>query len=170
MIITRVALIALALIAGSYVSVTSQPAYAETCPLMSESEISSAAGTALVVLPFDGAVTENGALTSCLFTGEVGFIIIVRLADEFPVGAPNMLTSAHLEQVKRGDDVVNYRPVSGVGDAAMWATAADPEVAKERMGFLLVKGGTSLFMLGSDDRDEAQAELTTSAIAIALIK
>jgi hypothetical protein len=62
------------------------------------------------------------------------------------------------------------RQVQGIGDMALWAQVADPELAEERMPFLLVKGGPDLYTVGSDDEDEANAETTSMAVARALLQ
>jgi hypothetical protein len=151
-------------------AIPSAQAEGEVCPLISEDDMTSAVGAPTQLLPFDGAVNAIGRVTSCTFTNDSGFIIVTRAVDAFEPGAPNEISPQQLAFVKRGDEEVNFRPVPGIGDTALWAQVADPELAKERMPFLIVKGGPDLYTVGSDDEDEANAETTSMAVARALLQ
>jgi hypothetical protein len=148
----------------------SAQAEGQVCPLINEADMSSAVGAPTQLLPFDGAVNAIGRVTSCTFTNDSGFIIVTRAVDAFEPGAPNEISPQQIAFVKRGDEEVSVRQVQGIGDMALWAQVADPELAKERMPFLLVKGGPDLYTVGSDDEDEANAETTSMAVARALLQ
>jgi hypothetical protein len=168
----RSRLVPLIAAAALMMSVMPGQAYAEgeVCPLITEADMTGAVGAPTTLLPFDGAVNEIGRVTSCIFAGESGFIIVTRAVDAFDAGAPNEISPEQIALVKRGDEEVNYRPIQGIGDTALWAQVADPELAKERMPFLLVKGGPDLYTIGSDDLDETNAEATSLAVARTLLE
>jgi hypothetical protein len=63
-------------------------------------------------------------------------------------------------------DEVDYTPVGGVGDAALWATVRDRTLAPQRMAVLITKRGADAFVVGVMDSPDALPTATSLTLAV----
>jgi len=80
------------------------------------------------------SVTVNGSNTDMFMAG--GNMVLVRRTGEF--FATSQATPDSVDQLRQMvSDDLDYVPVAGVGDAAVWATVRDRSLASQRMGVLV---------------------------------
>lgn len=151
---------------------TAALAQTQTCPLLSDGDVSSAVGSPVTINPF--FVVDSGSAIQCLFQGAaVGDGVLVGrypgffgtqdiqsfspdqdtlrflLADGLPAGSP-----------------LNVTPVDGLGDAAAWVTPVDLTTAPDSLGRLLVRRGSDAFVVGVAVAPTAVATATSVAQAL----
>jgi hypothetical protein len=146
-------------------NVLAQPVQQTTvCPVASDAVVSTALGTPAKLTDPDFGVTVDGSNTECLFMAG-GEMVLVRRTGEF--FSTSQATPESVEQLRlMVSDDLDYAPVSGVGDAALWATVRDRSLAPQRMGVLVSKQGVDAFMIGVMDTPEALAIATTLTQAV----
>jgi hypothetical protein len=115
----------------------------------------------------DFGISVSGTATECLFDGDVGLVVVARRTGFFDGAEP--LTPEKAELLRRTREPVDYAPVDGVGDAALWATISDPALAAERQPVLIVKHGADAYMFSVDDSMLADALASAKALALAVL-
>src|SRR6202158_5891690 len=113
-------------------NVHAQPVQQTTaCPVASDAVVSTALGTPAKLMDPEVGVTVNGSNTECMFMAG-GEMVLVRRTGEF--FSTSQATPESVEQLRlMVSDDLDYAPVSGVGDAALWATVRDRSLAPQRM-------------------------------------
>lgn len=138
------------------------------CPVASNDVVSAAVGAPAELFDPDFGVTVSGSDTQCLFSAGGRLVLVRRTADYFSGSQSGATPEAVdlLRQVVTED--VDYTPVAGVGDAALWATVRDRSVASERMGVLISKQGSDAYAIGvmeSADALDTATALTQAVVA-----
>jgi hypothetical protein len=139
---------------------------AATCPVASDDVVSSALGAPARLFDPDFGVTVNGSDTQCMFSAGGQLVLVRRTGDYFSDSAAGA-TPDNIQELRLiiADDL-DYQPVSGVGDTALWATVHDRSLAPERMGVLVSKRGADAFMIGVMDTPDALGRATTLTEAV----
>jgi molybdopterin-guanine dinucleotide biosynthesis protein len=134
------------------------------CPVASNDVMSAALGAPAQLLDPDFGVTVNGSDTECLFSAGGQMVLVRRTAEYF---VTSQATPDSIEQLRQlvADDL-DYVPVSGVGNAAFWATVHDRSLAPERMGVLISQQGADALAIGVMDTPEALATATALTQAV----
>ena len=134
------------------------------CPVASNDLMSAALSTPVQLLDPDFGVTVNGSDTECLFSAGSQMVLVRRTAEYF---VSSQATPDSIEQLRQlvADDL-DYVPVSGVGNAAFWATVHDRSLAPERMGVLISQQGADALAIGVMDTPEALATATALTQAV----
>jgi hypothetical protein len=139
---------------------------ATTCPVASDDVISTALGTPASLIDPDFGVTVDGFDTECLFTAG-GQMVLVRRTDAYFADSPAGASPENIQQLRLivADDL-DYQPVTGVGDTALWATVRDRSLAPQRMGVLVSKHGADAYAIGVMDTPGAlgRATILTQAV------
>lgn len=151
---------------GSAVALAAPAAQSTACPVAATDVVSGAVG-APATIDSQYGVTVNGSNTECLFTAGGHLVLVRRTAGFFDDGSasatPEQLDSLRLLI----DDDLDYTPVSGVGDAAYFATVRDRSLAAERLAVLISKYGADVYIIGVMDTPDALT--TASALTQAVL-
>jgi hypothetical protein len=137
------------------------------CPVASNELVSNVMGAPASLADPDFGVTVDGSDTECLFLADGHLVLVRREASYFSGGPAGSVTPENADQLRLlvADDL-DYVPVSGVGDTALWATVRDRSLAPQRMGVLISKVGTDAFAIGVMDTPEALSTATTLTQAV----
>lgn len=140
-------------------------AQSTNCPIVADDVVSGAIGTPATINPaYD--VTVDGSDTECLFTVG-GHLVLVRRAAGFFDDSASSATPEQVDQLRLLiNDDLDYAPVSGVGDAAYFATVRDRSLAPQRLAVLVSKRGADAFVVGVMDTPEALDTATTLTQAV----
>jgi hypothetical protein len=140
---------------------------ASTCPVASDEVVSTGLGMpARLSHPVFG-VSVNGSDIECLFSAGGQMVLVRRSGEYFSGGEAGAATPEHIDELRQMViDQVDYEPVAGVGDAALWATVRDRGLAPQRMGVLISKQGVDAFAIGVMDTPEALDMATTLTRAV----
>jgi hypothetical protein len=165
--------IALLLTAASSMLLSSSHVLAEpvrqttACPVASDDVVSTALGTPARLIDPESGVTVNGSDTECMFLAGGGLVLVRRTGEFFSSSQAGAATAESVDQLRQmvADDL-DYVPVPGVGDAALWATVRDRSLAGQRMGVLVSKQGLDAFTIGVMDTPEALGIATTLTHAV----
>ncbi|MEA2638896.1 MAG: hypothetical protein QOF51_290 [Chloroflexota bacterium] len=119
-----------------------------SCPLIDAAAVSSAIGAPVTLVPF--AMIDDGSSVQCLFQGSGDLSVVTgRRLGFFGTDQSGAFTPDQLDRVKGEiNGEVDFTPVDGVGDAAVWATFRDRGTAPDNLGRLLVKRGLDLITVG----------------------
>jgi hypothetical protein len=135
------------------------------CPVVPTDVVSGAVGASASISPtYD--VDVNGSNTECLFSAG-GHLVLVRRTTGFFDDGASVVTTEQVDQLRLliADDL-DYTPVSGIGDAAFFATVRDRSLAPERLAVLITKAGGDAFAVGVMDTPDALATATTLTQAV----
>jgi hypothetical protein len=136
------------------------------CPVAGSDLVSSVVGGPAKIFDPEFGVTVNGTNTECLFIAGSKMVLVRRTSEFFADGG----ASATPEQVDQLRELVvedvDDTPVSGVGDAALWATVRDRSRAPERKAVLISKRGADAFMVGVMDTPDALTAAITLTQAV----
>jgi hypothetical protein len=142
-------------------------AQAAACPVAADDVIAGAVGAPAQILDPDFGVTVDGTDTECLFTAGGSMVLVRREANYFADSSAAGVTPEQAEQLRLLiRDELDYVPVGGVGDAALWATVRDRSLAPERMAVLISKRGADVFTIGVMDKPDALDRATTLTRAV----
>ncbi len=135
------------------------------CPVAANDVVSGAVGAPATINPtYD--VSVNGTNTECLFQAGGGLVLVRQSTGFFDDSASNA-TPEQVDQLRLliADDL-DYTPVSGVGDAAFFATVRDRSLAAQRLAVLISKRGADAFVVGVMDTPEALSTATALTQAV----
>jgi hypothetical protein len=159
-----VAVAALSSVGGALAAPATQSA---VCPVAADDVVSLAVGAPARIFDPVYGVTLNGADTECLFVAGDGMVLVKRSGDFFAESAGATATPDEVQQLRElVIDEVDYAPVTGVGDAALWATVRDRSLAPQRMAVLVSKRGADAFVIGVMDTPDALSTATTLTQAV----
>jgi hypothetical protein len=150
---------------GCAVALAAPAAQSSACPVAVDELVSGAIGAPASINPtYD--VTVDGSNTECLFTAG-GQLVLIRRTSGFFDDSAASATPQQLDQLRLliAEDL-DYTPVSGVGDAAFYATVRDRSLASQRLAVLISKRGADAFVVGVMDTPEALATATTLTQAV----
>ena len=135
------------------------------CPIAGDDVVSAAVGAPATINPtYD--VTVDGSNTECLFTAG-GHLVLVRQDAGFFDDRAASATPEQVDQLRLLiDDDLDYAPVSGVGDAAFFATVRDRSLAPQRLAVLISKRGADAFVVGVMDTPQALDTATALTQAV----
>jgi hypothetical protein len=147
------------------VALAAPAAQSSSCPVAADDVVSGAIGAPASIDPtYD--VTVNGTNTECLFTAG-GHLVLVRRASGFFDDTAASATPEQVDQLRvLIDDDLDYTAVSGVGDAAFFATVRDRSLAPERLAVLITKRGADAFVIGVMDTPDALTTTSTLTQAV----
>jgi hypothetical protein len=158
------ALAAVTSISGAQAAPAAQSA---VCPVAADEVVSRGVGAPARVFDPVYGVTQNGAETECLFLAADQMVLVKRSGDFFPDSPAATATPEQVEQLRLlVVDEVDYAAVTGVGDAALWATVRDRSLAPKRMGVLISKRGADAFVIGVMDTPDALTTATALTQAV----
>ena len=142
-------------------------AQSAVCPVAADEVVSRAVGAPAHILDPSFGVTVDGADTECLFSAADHMVLVKRSGDFFPDSAAATATPEQVQQLRLLIvDEVDYAPVAGVGDAALWATVRDRSLAPQRMAVLISKRGADAFVIGVMDTPDALTTATALTQAV----
>jgi hypothetical protein len=150
---------------GFAVALAAPAAQSSNCPVAADDVVSGAVGAPATIDPtYD--VTVNGPNTECLFTAG-GQLVLVRRTSGFFDDSAASATPEQVDQLRLLiDDDLDYAAVSGVGDAAFFATIRDRSLAPERLAVLITKRGADAFVIGVMDTPDALTTTSTLTQAV----
>jgi hypothetical protein len=149
---------------GFAVALAAPAAQSGLCPVAADDVVSGAVGTPVSIDPL--FVTVDGADTECLFSGGDHLVLVRRTSSFFDDSAAGA-TPEQVDQLRALIfDELDYTPVSGVGDAAFFATVRDRSLADQRLAVLIIKRGSDAWALGVMDTPEALTNATALAQAV----
>jgi hypothetical protein len=152
-------------VAGSFAFVGSGSAQSNICPVAADEVVSGAIGAPVSIDPL--LVTVDGTDTECVFDSGAHLVLVRRTTGFFDASDATSVTPAQVEQLRTWIfDELDYTPVSGVGDAAFFATVRDRSLAPQRQAVLVTKRGTDAFAFGVMDTPEALGTATALAQAV----
>jgi transposase len=137
------------------------------CPVAADDVVSGAMGAPAHLFDPTNGVTLKGADTECLFEAGGEMVLVRRSADFFPDSPGATATPEQVDQLRQLIvDEVDYAPVAGVGDAALWATVRDRSLAPQRMAILISKRGVDALVIGVMDTPDALTTATALTQAV----
>jgi hypothetical protein len=150
---------------GLSVALAAPAAQSASCPMAANDVVSGALGAPASIDSTYG-VTVDGTDTECLFT--VGNkLVLVRRTSGFFDDSASGATAEQVDQLRALiNDELDYTAVSGVGDAAFFATVRDRSLAPERLAVLITKRGADAFAIGVMDTPDALTSATTLTQAV----
>ena len=149
---------------GFAVALAAPVAQSNNCPVAADDVVSGAIGAPVSIDPL--FITVDGTNTECVFSAGDQLVLVRRTASFFDDSAPTA-TPEQVDQLRTLIfDELDYTPVSGVGDAAFFATVRDRSLAAQRLAVLIVKRGSDAFAVGVMDTPEALATDTALAQAV----
>jgi hypothetical protein len=150
---------------GSAVALAAPTTQSTSCPVAADDVVSGALGAPVSINPtYD--VTVDGSNTECLFTAG-GHLVLVRRTSGYFDDSASSATVDQVDQLRLLiDDDLDYTPVSGVADAAFFATVHDRSLASERLAVLITKRGADAFVVGVMDTPDALSKDTTLTQAV----
>ena len=149
---------------GIAVALAVPAAQSTTCPVAANDVVSGAIGAPISIDPL--LITVDGTDTECVFNS-VNNLVLVRRTTSFFDDSASGATPEQVDQLRTFIfDDVDYTPVSGVGDAALFATVRDRSLAAQRQAVLIIKRGTDAFAFGVMDTPEALSTATTLTQAV----
>jgi hypothetical protein len=150
---------------GVAVALAEPAAQSPSCPVAADDVVSGAIGAPVSINPtYD--VTVDGTNTECLFSA-AGQLVLVRQTTGFFDDGASSATAEQVDQLRLliADDL-DYTPVSGVGDAAFFATVRDRSLAAQRLAVLISKRGADAFVVGVMDTPDALNSTTALTQAV----
>jgi len=148
-------------------SVSGALAAPAVCPVAADDVVSGAMGAPAHLFDPTNGVTLKGADTECLFEAGGEMVLVRRSADFFPDSPGATATPEQVDQLRQLIvDEVDYAPVAGVGDAALWATVRDRSLAPQRMAILISKRGVDALVIGVMDTPDALTTATALTQAV----
>jgi hypothetical protein len=157
---------AASLLVGSSTALAEPLQQAAGCPVATDEVVTQALGVPARLFDPQFGVTVNGAETECMFSAG-GHLVLVRRTSDYFSGDQSAATPENVEQLRQMvTDDLDYVPVPGVGDAALWATVRDRSLANARMGVLVSKQGTDAYTIGVMETPEALATATALTQAV----
>jgi hypothetical protein len=137
------------------------------CPVAADEVVSQVVGAPAHIFDPSYGVTQNGADTECLFSAGDQMLLVKRSGGFFEGPPDASATPEQVEQLRQlVVDEVDYVPVAGVGDAALWATVRDRSLAPQRMAVLISKQGADALVIGVMDTPDALATATALTQAV----
>jgi hypothetical protein len=130
-------------------------AQTQICPIVADSDVSSAVGSPVHVSPF--MVVDSGSAIQCLFDGDaVGDGVLVGRYPGFFASDEIQPFSLDQERLRRllpdgllASSAIALTQVDGLGDAAAWIEPVDLSGAPDSLGRLLVRRGSDAFVIGT---------------------
>ena len=139
-------------------------AQSTTCPVAANDVVSGAIGAPVSIDPL--LITVDGTDTECVFNSG-NQLVLVRRTTSFFDDSASSATPEQVDQLRTFIfDDVDYTPVNGVGDAALFATVRDRSLAAQRQAVLIIKRVIDAFAFGVMDTPDNRSTAIENAQAV----